>query len=63
MAVSQPRLISDRAHPDPKRSVIGRVANEWVPEDRSDRPMLLVDVDVGDRDGTRRSEGPVAVRR
>jgi hypothetical protein len=49
-------VLSDRAYPYPRRSAIGQIANEWVQEDRSDRSLLLEDVDTVETSGTRRSE-------
>ena len=62
-ALLDPRLISDRAHSDPMRSVIGHVAFEWVPEDRSDRPRMPLDVDTVETGRHAEIGKPVAVRR
>ena len=61
--VSNTRLISDRAHPCPMRLVIGQVANEWMPKDRSGRPRLPFDFDVVETGRQAEIGRPVFVRR
>ena len=60
---SSTRLFADRAHPCPMRLVIGHVANEWMPKDRSDRPRLLLNVDAVETGRHAEIGRPVSVRR